>query len=159
MYLVGTIVSTHGIKGEVKVKSDSSFERFIPGNKLYLKKDGKFLEIIINSHRRHKNYDLITFNNLQNINDVLEYINCQIYTTHDHKELKENEYYYEDLISKKVYNQENNYLGVVVDLREVPQGVILEVKNEKTFLVPFVGEFIIDITDDKIIINVIEGLI
>ena len=28
MYLVGKIVGTHGIKGELKVKSDTSFDRF-----------------------------------------------------------------------------------------------------------------------------------
>ncbi|MFA7436475.1 MAG: ribosome maturation factor RimM, partial [Bacilli bacterium] len=30
--LVGVITSTHGIKGEVKVKSDTSFDRFNVGN-------------------------------------------------------------------------------------------------------------------------------
>lgn len=125
----------------------------------YIKKDGDYKEIVINSHRHHKNYDLITFNNIKNINDVLEYVGSEIYVTHDYKDLQDNEYYYEDLISKKVYDTDNNYLGVVKDIREVPQGIILEVKNEKTFLVPFVSEFIKDIEDDKIIINVIEGLI
>lgn len=38
MYLVGKIVSTHGIKGEVKVRADTSFDRFIPGNTLLYKK-------------------------------------------------------------------------------------------------------------------------
>ena len=35
MYLVGKIVGTHGIKGELKVKSDTSFDRFKKGSKLY----------------------------------------------------------------------------------------------------------------------------
>ena len=34
MYLVGKIVGTHGIKGELKVKSDTSFNRFEKGSKL-----------------------------------------------------------------------------------------------------------------------------
>ena len=45
MYLVGKIVGTHGIKGELKVKSDTSFNRFEKGNKLYIEKTE---EIIIN---------------------------------------------------------------------------------------------------------------
>ena len=39
MYLVGKIVGTHGIKGELKVKSDTSFDRFKKGNKLYIEKE------------------------------------------------------------------------------------------------------------------------
>ena len=46
MYLVGKIVGTHGIKGELKVKSDTSFDRFKKGSKLYIEKQE---EIIINS--------------------------------------------------------------------------------------------------------------
>ncbi|HEY8444500.1 MAG TPA: ribosome maturation factor RimM [Bacilli bacterium] len=158
MYLVGKIIGTHGIKGEVKVKADTSFDRFKPGNTLYLKKNNEFQEIIINSHRRHKNYDLITFNNLNNINQVLEFIDCELYTPHQDK-LEDNEYYYEDLIGKLVYDTNNNYLGKVIDIRELPHGINLEIKNGRTFYVPFVSEFIIEVTNDKIIINVIEGLI
>ena len=40
MYLVGKIIGTHGIKGELKVKSDTSFDRFKVGNVLYVEKDG-----------------------------------------------------------------------------------------------------------------------
>ena len=69
MYLVGKIVGTHGIKGELKVKSDTSFNRFEKGNKLYI---DKTQEVTINSHRQHKGMELITINGLKNINDVLE---------------------------------------------------------------------------------------
>ena len=72
MYLVGKIIGTPGIKGEVKVKADTSFNRFETNNILYLKKNDQMIEIKINSHRKHKNHDLITFNNYKNINDVLE---------------------------------------------------------------------------------------
>ena len=39
MYLVGKIIGTHGIKGELKVKSDTSFDRFKVGNVLYVEKE------------------------------------------------------------------------------------------------------------------------
>ena len=37
---VGTIVNTHGVRGEVRVKSVSDFEedRFQPGQKVYVEK-------------------------------------------------------------------------------------------------------------------------
>lgn len=159
MYLVGKIVGTHGIKGELKVKSDTSFDRFKKGSKLYIEKEE---EITINSHRQHKGMELITINNLTNINDVLCYVGKDLYVPHDREELEDGEFYYEDLIGLDCYDSKKNLVGTVIDLQEVPQGLILEIKsNTKTILVPFVDEFIVDIDLDnnKLSINEIEGLL
>ena len=159
MYLVGKIVGTHGIKGELKVKSDTSFDRFKKGSKLYIEKEE---EIIINSHRQHKGMELITINNLTNINDVLCYVGKDLYVPHNREELEDGEFYYEDLIGLDCYDSKDNLIGTVVDLQEVPQGLILEIKSSaKTILVPFVDEFIadIDLDNNKLSINEIEGLL
>lgn len=159
MYLVGKIVGTHGIKGELKVKSDTSFNRFEKGNKLYI---DKTICITIDSHRQHKGMDLITINGLTNINDVLCYVGKDIYVPHNRDELGEGEYYYEDLIGLDCYDSKNNYIGPIKDLQEVPQGLILEIQGkDKTILIPFVDEFIekIDLQNKVIKINEIEGLI
>lgn len=159
MYLVGKIVGTHGIKGELKVKSDTSFDRFKKGNKLYI---DKTIEITIDSHRQHKGMELITINNLKNINDVLCYVGKEIYVPHDRDELEEGEFYYEDLIGLVCFDSKNNEIGEVIDIQEVPQGIILEIKGkEKTILIPYVDEFIEDINleENKILINEIEGLL
>ena len=162
--LVGVITSTHGIKGEVKVKSDTSFDRFSVGNKLFIKKNGLTKEIIINSHRVHKGYDLITFNDLRNINDVLEYVGCEIYVdVSEFDELEDGEFYFDDLIGLNVYDDEGSLLGEVIDINEVPQGIILELKkldNSKAYI-PFVDEFIkeINLEEEKIVITPIEGLL
>ena len=160
MYLVGKIVATHGIKGEVKVKSESDFDRFKKGNVLYIKKDNTNIPVEINSHRVHKDMDLITFNNLNDINLVLQYVGCDIYTLHDKDELGDDEYYIEDLVGLKTISTEGVQFGVVLDVREVPQGYLLEVKTkEKNVLIPFVDEFIKEVNKDEIIIELIEGLI
>ncbi len=162
MFLVGKIITTHGINGEVKVKSETNFPRFNSQSKLYLEKEKQMIPIHINSHRIHQGIDLITFNDYKNINDVIPYIGCSIYTEHLSEELKENEYYYEDLIGLNTYNEENHLIGIVNDIIEVPQGIILEIKREKDLkLIPFVDEFIKEISLDekKIIIHVIEGLL
>lgn len=159
MYLVGKIVGTHGIKGELKVKSDTSFNRFEKGNKLYIEKTE---EVTITSCRKHKGMELITINGLNNINDVLSYVNKDIYVPHDRSELDEGEYYYEELIGLDCYDSKDNYIGPIIDLQEVPQGLILEIKGkEKTILVPFVEAFIdgIDLEENKLYINEIEGLL
>lgn len=159
MYLVGKIVGTHGIKGELKVKSDTSFNRFQKGNKLYIEKD---IEITIDSCRKHKGMELITINGLTNINDVLGYVGKDIYVPHNRDELDEGEFYYEDLIGLDCYDSKGNLIGPVIDLQEVPQGLILEVQGKnKIILIPFVDEFIeeINLEDNKLFINEIEGLL
>lgn len=163
--LLGKIVGTHGIRGEVKILSDSDFkaDRFKKGNILYLKKDNQYIPITINSYRVHKGLDLITFNDFRNINDVLVFIGLEVYVQYSIQEaLKEDEYYYPELLHCEVFDLQNNFLGIVSDLREVPQGTILEIEYEgKKSLVPFHKEFVleVDLENKKIIINPIEGLL
>lgn len=159
MYLVGKIVGTHGIKGELKVKSDTSFDRFKKGNILYIEKETK---IEINTSRIHKGMHLITINGLTNINDVLCFVNKDIYVPHDRSELEEGEFYYEDIIGLDCYNSKGELIGPIIDLQEVPQGLILEIEGkEKTILIPFVDEFVkeIDLENNKLFIEEIEGLL
>ena len=165
-YLVGTIVATHGIKGELKVKIETSFleERFKKGNKLYLKNNQSYQEIIISSYRMHKQMALITINHLENINDVLEYVGKDIYVDSLSREnLQENDFYYSEIIGLMVFDEEHNLLGKVSDIMEVPQGEILVITKQdgKEALVPFVGEYVkkIDLTKGLIEISPIEGLL
>ncbi|MDD2492503.1 MAG: ribosome maturation factor RimM [Bacilli bacterium] len=165
-YLVGTIVTTHGIKGEVKVKLETSFpeERFKKGSKLFLKENDLYREITINSYRMHKQMALITFNNLQNINDVLGYIGKELYVDETAQiNLSEDDFYYHDLIGLDAFDEKHNLLGVVSDIMEVPQGEILVItkQNGKEALIPFVDEYIkkVNLEEKCIVIRIIEGLL
>ena len=63
---IGKITSTHGIKGELKIKSNFEYKDrvFGVGNKLII--DNK--EYIIKSYRTHKGFDMVTLNNYKDIN-------------------------------------------------------------------------------------------
>lgn len=163
MFLVGKIVGTHGIKGELKVINESDFDRFFVGSKLFIKKDNNYKQITINSVRYHKNFVLVTINNLKNINDVLDYVNTNIYIDKHEDVLEDDEYYMEDLISCKVYTLEDEYIGEVVDLLILPKQEVLEIRkeNNKIVMVPYVDAFIkeIDVENKKIFIDTIEGLV
>ena len=154
-YLVGTIVNTHGIKGEVKVKSETNLDRFEKGNTLYLKKGNKYIDIIIDSHRVHKGMDLITFNGINDINLVLEYKGCNLYIKHEDNDT----IYYEDLIGKNII-VDDKVCGKVLDIREVPQGIILECDcSGKKKFIPYVDAFIKEVNENGIIVTPIEGLL
>lgn len=162
--VVGKIVTTHGIKGEVKIKVETNdLGRFEKGNKLYLGIDEKNIkqEIIIDNVRYQKNMILLSFNNIQNINDVLEYVGLNLYVDIDEVRV-DGEIYYDDLIDCACFVGDEK-IGVVTDVMEVPQGEILRIKlnSGKKVLVPYVDEFIesVDIDKKEIIINPIEGLL
>ena len=68
----GQIVNTHGIKGEVKVKSNSDFTatRFQPGENLIVKHNNNDIQYTIASYRIHKGFHMLKFEGINNINDI-----------------------------------------------------------------------------------------
>lgn len=163
---VGKIIATHGIRGEVKVSLTTSFpeERFEKGNVLYIGENGKYKKIVIDTFRVHKGLGLVSFNNLTNINDVLDDVGKTIYVDKESlDELGEDDFYFDDLIGLTAITDSNEKIGEVVDIIEVPQGAILVIKknDKKEALVPFVDEFIgdVDLEEGYIIITPIEGLL
>lgn len=160
LVLVGKIIGVFGIKGELKVYSESDFieTRFKKGAKLILKNKKTSKEVIVSSMRIHKKTILITIDNLFDINKVEEYVGYEIYANkEDDLELGEDEYYLDDLVGLDVYDEFDEYVGVLNDFIEVPQGYIMEIKNKgKKVLIPFVDEHIVDIEEDKIIVKVLE---
>lgn len=150
----GKIVGTFGINGELKVLSDSTTNRFVKGNFLYLGKNTKALEKVeITSTRLHKGFYLVTINNLEDINLVLKYVGMTFYIDREElDDLKENEYYFDDLIGLKViYNNEE--VGMVKDVLDLPAAPALEIiinKIKKQILVPFVGKYFGKVTKEEI---------
>ena len=154
MINIGKLVNTHGIKGEVKVISNFKYkdEVFKKNNIIYINdKDYK-----IKTHRKHQKFGLLTFENYENINDVLELKGSLIY-------IKREDYKFEgilneDLYGKKVYDKDK-YIG---NLKEVinnkNQELFVIEKEKKTYLVPYVDEFVKEINED-IKLDLIKGLI
>lgn len=145
---IGKIVSTHGIKGEVKIISDF-FEKdkiFKKGFKLYL--TPLYHEEIINTYRVHKNYDMVTFDGYNDINEVLKYIGMGVYIKRSDLDLKEDEYLLNDLIGYKVY-EDSKLLGKVSSI-SYNNNVLLKIDDK--FYIPFIDEFIekVDVKIKKI---------
>lgn len=158
MIKVGTITSTHGIRGEVKIIGD---------NPCFSKdfKDPLYIDTVpvttvhIKSVKNQNGKLIVAFKEFDNINQVECFKNLAILATRDSLgELEEDEVYLQDLIDMEVYNEDNEYRGVVVDIREYPQCYYLVVKNgEKQYLIPFIKEFVVDIKGE-IIVHEMEGL-
>lgn len=153
---LGVIVNTHGIKGEVRIISNFEYKDrvFKVGNSIYLNNNE---ELKIDTYRKHKNYDMITFNNINDIRDVLRYKGQDVYYDKDKLVLNDNEYLDDDLINLDAYY--NNTLIGKIDNIELNGNKKLFVINNK--LIPYNDNFIelIDIPNNKIILKNLEGLI
>ena len=159
--IVGKIVNTHGIKGELRILSHFKYKNkiFSPGFKLYIGKD-KYEEII-NSYRVHKQFDMVTFKGYNDINEVLKYKGLYVFINSDDLVLDDNEYLDSDLIGMNVICN-NNKIGEVKDIVAYSKkSELLYVENEnKHFYIPYNFDIIKNINLEKkeIDINYIKGL-
>lgn len=160
LILVGKVIGVFGIKGELKIYSESDFidQRFRKGAKIVLKNKKTSKEVVISSMRIHKKTILITIDELYDINKVEQFVGYEVYSyASDELEMDDDEYYLDDLVGLDVYDENDQFVGILNDFIEVPQGYIMEIKNKgKKMLIPFVDEHIIEILDDKVIVKVME---
>lgn len=164
---VAKILSTVGLKGEVRVYTTSTFKnlRYKKGNSLfYMNENNEYIEIHIKNYRNKEgNIDYLTFEEFDSIEKVEFLLNKELFALKDYKNLKDNEYYYSDLISSTCFDEDNNELGIIKDIKEFNANVSIELKlnNNKIIYIPFNDFFIknVDIASKKVIIHVIEGLL
>ena len=160
-YKCGHIMTTHGLKGALKVKNLSDFDRFYKNSRLYIFYKDEYIEVNVKSVSNQDDHLLVTFKDLEDINLVEKYRNTDIYVSELDRvnELDDNEYYYSDLVGKKIINQNGDLRGVVKEIREYQVCHYLVTNyNDKDILIPFQDKFIKEVNDDSIIIDEIEGL-
>ena len=151
---IGKIVNTHGIKGEVRILSKFPYKDkvFIKGMNIYIDNNKE----VINTYRRHKNFDMITMDGYSNINEVLKYKGKYVYVNKEDIKLEDN-YLDEDLIGLDIYVKDE-YKGKLINIERYDKNVILIIKNDKEYLIPYILIDKIDINNKKIYIKDIEGL-
>lgn len=158
MMKIGTIRTTHGIKGELKISADNPVFRNGFTKPLYIDANPSVM-VHINKVYKQKDYLIVSFKEFNDINQVEKFKGLSISIDKDDlDQLDEDEYYINDLIGLKVYNQKDELKGEVTDVIKLPQCYYLRVTNgDKSSLIPFIDEFILDVSD-VIIVEEIEGL-
>lgn len=160
--LVGKIINTHGVKGEVKLYPyTENIKRFSDLKTIYIGEEKSSIKI--QGVRYHKNMALIKLEGLDNMNDVIFLKGEKVYIDElDRIKLPKDKYFIYELIDCKVFDMEGNSLGYVKDVLQNSSNDVYIIKdNEKEYLIPAVKEFIkeINISEKKIVIDVIEGMI
>ncbi|QHW30091.1 ribosome maturation factor RimM [Paenibacillus rhizovicinus] len=165
---VGKLVNTHGIRGEVKIFSQTDFpeERFAPNKVLTLmnEENGQQLKVEVLSSREHKGMYIVKLKGYENINEVEKYKGWSLKVSkEDLVELDEGEYYQHQIIGCKVVTDEGAELGVITEIL-VPGANdvwVIQPPKGKQVLIPVIDEVVlnVDVANKVVKVHLMEGLI
>ena len=163
---VGQVVRTIGLKGEVKIYPSTHFRdtRFSKGSRVFLLNDKNEVEreLTIKLHRTNGDCDNLIFEEITTIEEAEKIVHQYLCVEKDQKFLKNDEFFYSDLVGMSCEFDNGKLIGKVAKIEEYNSYATLRVKTgEKDALIPFVKSFIksVSLEDKKIIVNFIEGLL
>lgn len=158
--LVGKLVNTHGLKGEVRILSEFKYKDrvFLPGMKIYIGRDKVCEEIV--SYRHHKIFEMIMMKGYNDINQVLKYKGEYVFVNKEDIKLCPGEYLDEDIIGLSVI-VDKKVMGVVKRIEKHNRNEILVVKSvDKNYLIPYNFDIIenVDLEKKEMSVKNIQGL-
>ena len=153
---VGKIYTTHGLNGEVKVKSNFNYKDkiYVSGFNFYIGKDKKLYKL--RNYRKQNEYDLLTFETLDNIDKVIKYRGSFLYILRS--DIKVDTYLNSDLIGLNVFYKNKN-IGKVSGIFDAGHGnFIIDISG---VFIPKNENFIekVDLKNKKMIVKNMEGLL
>jgi 16S rRNA processing protein RimM len=144
---VGRVLSTHGIRGEVKFRYyNENSEEFYSYASFIASKDGQDIELKPVQLRFHKGLFLIEFENLESLESVAFLLNKELFVREEDLPLIDDDEYYEyQLIGLNVMNENNEAIGKVKEVLHTAAHDVIVVGGEKELLVPMVSDYIVKI--------------
>lgn len=159
---IGKLVNFHGVRGEVKIMSDSDFleERFVPGKTVEI--NGEMLTI--SSYRTHKKFHMLTFEDVNNMNDITHLKGKDVYIEDDEGvlELAEHEYHVNDIIGLTVINlNDDSELGKISDVIFTGANDVWVIEGNREYLIPYIEDVVKTVDFERGIVEItpLEGLL
>lgn len=167
LVLLGKIINTFGLKGELKIKSFTDFAhaRYGQNQIVYLSNDQQKTThpYTVESYKNVQGFDVIKLQGISSLEESEKLRGYELFANLDDLALPPTSFHYAHLLECQVYDEKDHLLGQITRIEDIGPHVNLIVKqsNGKTFAVPFVDFFIlkVDLNTKKIIIHVIEGLL
>ena len=162
---VGIITSTHGVRGEVKVyPTTDDPRRFRRLREVVLDTGREKLNLEIEGVKFFKQFVILKFKGLDNMNDIEKYRQKSLYVTRKNAvRLQRDEYFIADLIGLKVQDEDGTELGTVKDVIETGANDVYEVEmaDGRSLLLPAIKQCILNVDVEKgmMQVHVLEGLL
>ena len=162
---VGIITSTHGVRGEVKVyPTTDDPRRFRRLKEVVLDTGREKINLEIEGVKFFKQFVILKFKGLDNINDIEKYRQKSLYVTRKNAvRLQRDEYFIADLIGLKVQDEDGTELGTVKDVIETGANDVYDVEmaDGRSLLLPAIKQCIlnVDVENGMMQVHVLEGLL
>ena len=162
---VGIITSTHGVRGGVMVyPTTDDPRRFRRLKEVVLDTGKEKMNLEIEGVKFFKQFVILKFKGLDNINDIEKYRQKSLYVTRKNAvRLQRDEYFIADLIGLKVQDEDGKELGTVKDVIETGANDVYEVEmaDGKSLLLPAIKQCIlnVDVENGTMQVHVLEGLL
>ena len=165
LVLLGKVVATHGIKGQLRIAVYSGeFETILSLSSLMFKgPDGRMETFEVAASAVHGEKILVALKGYGTINQALHLVGRELYVTREQMpELAEGEFYWCDLLGLKVLTDKGELLGLIADIIATGSNDVYVVKNDgREYLIPALEDVVLDIDLDKGLMTVSppEGLL
>lgn len=162
---IGTIASTHGIKGEVKVfPTTDDLNRFKQLKECILDTGREKMTLEIEGVKFFKQMAILKFKGFDNINDIEKYRGKDLLVTRaEAVPLEEDEYFIPDLIGLKVVTEDGAEFGIMADVMQTGANdvYVVTMNDGKEILLPAIKECILDINLETGLmkIHLMDGLL
>ena len=145
---VGHILGAQGIKGEVRVFSNTDPRENIVGYSPWqVEIDGQLKTVEVSGRLQGKNV-IANIVGVDDRNQATALTGCKIYILQEQLPLLQNdEYYWSDLIGMEVKSMQAEALGTVDSMMETGASDVMVVKGDRERLIPFVMKDIVQEID------------
>ena len=160
---VGAITQTHGLRGEVKVfPTTDDVKRFKKLKEVILDTGKEKMALEIENVRFFKQFAILKFKGLDNINDIERYKGKSLYVTRENAvKLRKDEYFIADLMGVKIYDEQDAYMGVLKDVIVTGANDVYEIALEDGRTLPAIKQCVldVDIEQRRMKVHVLDGLL
>ena len=139
-------------------------KRFAPGATVYAFQKGKDpVALTVKSHRKHKQFDLLSFEGMEDINLVEPLKQADLKIAEDQQDdLADGEYYYHQIVGLNVVDLDGNSIGKIKEIMESGANDVWVIQRagEKDLLIPAIKDVVKDvqIENHQVIIDMLDGL-
>lgn len=163
-FVVGNIVNTQGIKGEVRVMPTvDDVARFKLLDHIFVDRKGNIKKYEVENVRFHKQFVLLKLKGVDDMNTAETLKGTVVKITEDMAvPCEEDEYYIKDLYDINVVTVDGEELGVISDVIFTGANDVYAVKdnNGKEILIPAIKDCIVsvDVENNLMTVKLLEGL-
>lgn len=162
---VGGIANTHGVKGEVKVfPTTDDPNRFKNLKCVKMEIRDEYLDLEIEHVKFFKQFVILKFKGIDNINDVEKYKGKALFVTRENAvECEKGEYFIADIIGMTVKDEQNQTIGILKDVMKTGANdvYVITFEDGRELLLPAIRQCILQVNIEErwMQVHILEGLL